>query len=132
MFSAWVRPPEALAIVDALSGLRTGQATNLEQARAAAFLYRPAMVGRARAREALVEATSKMHARGAERPLFATLCSPAGMGKSRPTPRSCPRSLGRSGGANRQSRQFEIISKSDKYVADSRAGRFGEDIIVWI
>ena len=77
------RPQSALAIVDALSGLRTGQATNLEQARAAAFLYRPAMVGRAREREALVEATSKMHARGAERPLFATLCSPAGMGKSR-------------------------------------------------
>ena len=77
------RPQSALAIVDVLASLRTGEETDLEQARAAAFLYRPAMVGRVREREALVEATSRMHSRSEERPLFTTLCSPAGMGKSR-------------------------------------------------
>ena len=83
------RPQSALAVVDALSALR-GQApleAQPTQERAPSFVFRPAMVGRARERAALLEAIERMHSQGSSAaskpPVAALLCAPAGMGKSR-------------------------------------------------
>lgn len=78
------RYQSAVAVLEALRAIRDdyehGERT-LE--RGPSFVYRPAMVGREREREALLAAINAMHSPGYERPLFASLCAPAGMGKSR-------------------------------------------------
>lgn len=78
------RPQSALAVIDILAKLRDdpdGEPTT--EQRAPAFIYRPALVGRDRERNALLAAIDQMHVPSATRKVFATLCAPAGMGKTR-------------------------------------------------